>query len=98
MHLDNRFLFGDVNFRISAGNEVKTAIKNYAFLKSLNQDDKALESLRVLQQFDQLNQNKTSDHILKRYQEGPVNFLPTYKYDLGSDVYDTSKKQRVPAW
>ena len=24
--------------------------------------------------------------------------MPTYKFDKGTNVYDTSKKQRVPAW
>ena len=32
------------------------------------------------------------------FQEGPVDFGPTYKYDLFSDDYDTSEKQRIPAW
>ena len=32
------------------------------------------------------------------YREGPLNFRPTYKFDSGSDVYDTSSKRRVPAW
>ena len=32
------------------------------------------------------------------YSEGELNFNPTYKYDDGSEVYDTSKKQRIPAW
>jgi hypothetical protein len=27
-----------------------------------------------------------------------LNFKPTYKYDDNSDVYDTSKKMRVPSW
>ena len=27
-----------------------------------------------------------------------IGFRPTYKYNPGSDVYDTSKKMRVPAW
>jgi len=26
------------------------------------------------------------------YSEGELNFNPTYKYDDGSEVYDTSKK------
>lgn len=32
------------------------------------------------------------------YEEGPVLFRPTYKYNLGTDNYDTSEKMRIPAW
>lgn len=32
------------------------------------------------------------------YDEGPLVFAPTYRYDLHSDIYDTSEKQRIPAW
>ncbi|CAM9190497.1 unnamed protein product [Ectocarpus sp. 4 AP-2014] len=32
------------------------------------------------------------------YSEGPLNFRPTYKFDSGTDTYDTSSKRRVPAW
>lgn len=27
-----------------------------------------------------------------------MNFAPTFKYDDHSDTYDTSKKNRTPAW
>ena len=30
--------------------------------------------------------------------EGPLNFKPTYKYDLGTADYDTSSKGRIPSW
>lgn len=30
--------------------------------------------------------------------EGPLEFNPTYKYDIGTNNYDTSKKKRTPAW
>jgi len=32
------------------------------------------------------------------YSEARITFLPTYKYDLNSDQYDTSEKARIPAW
>lgn len=32
------------------------------------------------------------------YSESRITFMPTYKYDLGTDSYDTSEKQRIPAW
>lgn len=32
------------------------------------------------------------------YEEGPLLFRPTYRYDLGTDNYDTSEKHRIPAW
>ena len=32
------------------------------------------------------------------YSESRITFLPTYKYDLGTDTYDTSEKARIPAW
>jgi hypothetical protein len=35
---------------------------------------------------------------LNQFHEGDINFDPTYKYDRNCDVYDTSAKQRIPAW
>ena len=32
------------------------------------------------------------------YVEAERTFLPTYKFDKRSDVYDTSEKRRVPSW
>ena len=32
------------------------------------------------------------------FSEGPLHFVPTYKYDLFSDDWDTSEKERCPAW
>ena len=35
---------------------------------------------------------------LKSFTEGPLEFAPTFKYDRNSHYYDSSEKQRVPAW
>ena len=36
--------------------------------------------------------------VFQGFNEGQPNFAPTYKYDLFCDDYDTSEKQRTPAW
>lgn len=32
------------------------------------------------------------------FKEQKIEFAPTYRFDAGTSVYDTSKKQRVPSW
>lgn len=36
--------------------------------------------------------------VFKGFLEGPLNFFPTYKYDVGTDKYDTTDKMRIPSW
>ncbi|XP_076853838.1 phosphatidylinositol polyphosphate 5-phosphatase type IV isoform X3 [Brachyhypopomus gauderio] len=36
--------------------------------------------------------------IFKGFQEAPIHFPPTYKFDVGCDVYDTTSKQRTPSY
>ena len=47
---------------------------------------------------DELTKIKTSHPILKNYSEGPLVFDPTYRYDIDSNLYDTSAKNRTPSW
>ena len=98
MHSDVKFLFGDTNFRLNTGHNARVMIGDYKYLKAKGEEKKALEVLQILLKHDQLHQNRESDKILRHYREGNINFLPTYKYDPFSEEYDTSKKQRVPAW
>jgi hypothetical protein len=81
-------LNGDLNYRIDTmGRE--TVIKhieqgNYARL---------LERDQLL-----LSRKRNPGFRLRAFQESPINFAPTYKYNVNSDVYDTSEKRRAPAW
>ncbi|XP_074525375.1 inositol polyphosphate 5-phosphatase K [Halichoeres trimaculatus] len=80
------FWFGDLNFRIDdlEMQVVKSAIDNNKYAMLLEKD--------------QLNMAKDSETVLEGFQEGPLKFPPTYKFDVGTNTYDTSGKKRKPAW
>ncbi|XP_016360925.1 inositol polyphosphate 5-phosphatase K [Sinocyclocheilus anshuiensis] len=80
------FWFGDLNFRIDDLDMqvVKAAIDS--------------NKLSTLWEKDQLNMAKDSETVLEGFHEGPIKFPPTYKFDVGTDTYDTSGKKRKPAW
>ncbi|NXU50323.1 SYNJ2 protein, partial [Turnix velox] len=82
---DYVFWCGDFNYRIDLTYE-----EVFYFLKR--------QDWKTLLEFDQLQQQKSSGKIFKDFHEGEINFGPTYKYDIGSEAYDTSDKCRTPAW
>ncbi|BFZ53106.1 hypothetical protein PYCC9005_000129 [Savitreella phatthalungensis] len=80
-------LNGDLNYRIAAQrSQVLGWIKEKKLAKLLEYDQLLVE----------LRKNAT--HRLRSFQEAPITFMPTYKFDPGTDNYDSSEKQRVPAW
>uniref|UniRef100_A0A8C5WT51 Synaptojanin-2 n=1 Tax=Laticauda laticaudata TaxID=8630 RepID=A0A8C5WT51_LATLA len=82
---DYVFWCGDFNYRIDLTYE-----EVFYFLKR--------QDWKTLLESDQLQQQKSSGKIFKDFHEGTINFGPTYKYDVGSEAYDTSDKCRTPAW
>lgn len=48
--------------------------------------------------YDQLRTEKTTGNMFYEFNETDPKFRPTYKYDVGLDRFDTSIKQRFPAW
>lgn len=56
------------------------------------------DDLDALVAADQLKKVIDSKTAFVGYEEAPLLFRPTYKYDLHSSRYDTSEKLRIPAW
>lgn len=81
-------LNGDLNYRIDTmgRDTVVNAVKNNNLAKLLERDQ-LLASKR-----------KNPWFRLRTFNEMPITFAPTYKYDVGTDNYDTSEKKRAPAW
>jgi len=80
-------LSGDLNYRIDRRREdIIASIKNQAW--------------DGLLQHDQLRKGQKEDQSfrLRTFKEQDIAFAPTYKYDPGTDVYDSSVKQRLPAY
>ncbi|KAJ9642939.1 hypothetical protein H2199_004461 [Coniosporium tulheliwenetii] len=57
-------------------------------------------TLSSLLPHDELHQQqKARKAFYDGWREGPIQFLPTYKYDRGSvGVFDSSEKRRTPSW
>lgn len=81
-------LNGDLNYRIDTmgRDTVVSAVK-------ANNLSKLLERDQLL-----LSRRKNPGFKLRAFNELPITFAPTYKYDVGTDNYDTSEKKRSPAW
>lgn len=76
---------GDLNYRIGLNDDkVRRLIKT--------------NDLESLYSNDQLNLQMIAGHAFPFYSEARITFLPTYKYNNGTDEYDTSEKARIPAW
>lgn len=90
MILDNEIciLNGDLNYRIDTmgRDTVVKAIGAKSFSKLLERDQLLV------------SRRRNPVFRIRAFEELPIAFAPTYKYDVGSDRYDTSEKRRAPAW
>uniref|UniRef100_A0A4W4HLU2 phosphoinositide 5-phosphatase n=1 Tax=Electrophorus electricus TaxID=8005 RepID=A0A4W4HLU2_ELEEL len=77
---------GDLNYRIS---ELDVDYVKDLILK---------KDFETLHNYDQLKRQMDEETVFVGFMEGEIDFQPTYKYDTGSDYWDTSEKCRVPAW
>ncbi|KAJ7648494.1 DNase I-like protein [Mycena rosella] len=82
---DNVIWLADTNYRIDYDNDTVRSLV-------------ASDDYDSLLAGDQLRQAIDTGAAFAGYEEGPLLFRPTYRYDLGTDDYDTSEKMRIPAW
>ena len=79
---DQVLWFGDFNYRIDMpSSTIKDLVKK--------------QNIKTALKFDQLNKAHESYAILPEYLEGEILFLPTFKFEIGSDDYNL---KRDPAW
>ncbi|XP_077297581.1 type II inositol 1,4,5-trisphosphate 5-phosphatase-like [Arctopsyche grandis] len=80
------FWLGDLNYRITNMNHV--TVKEL-LLKN---------NIEAVLGADQLRIQCEASNVLNGFTEGAITFQPTYKYDPGTDNWDSSEKVRAPAW
>ncbi|XP_019954758.2 phosphatidylinositol polyphosphate 5-phosphatase type IV [Paralichthys olivaceus] len=85
---DQVFWFGDFNFRLCKDRGEVETIMN----RTTGGD------MGPLLEHDQLSKEMKEGSIFKGFQEAQIHFPPTYKFDVGCDVYDTTSKQRTPSF
>jgi phosphatidylinositol-bisphosphatase len=84
---DHQFLFwfGDLNYRIAL-----PRARIFALIEG--------ENWKELVANDQLNEQRRLGCAFSEFAEGKIAWAPTYRYDAGTNTYDTSEKQRKPSY
>jgi hypothetical protein len=103
--VDRAFFCGDLNYRVDLPRELAEHTVNEILGSSRhsevdaedisNEEDRIREKLLL---HDQLLQTIADGRAFPDFAEGKITFPPTFKFDKGTKDYDTSHKQRIPAW
>lgn len=83
---DQIFWLGDLNYRITD--------LDASTVKELLQENNIPDLLLS----DQFLQQRKQRRVFTGFKEGDITFIPTYKFDPGTNTWDTSEKARAPAW
>lgn len=82
---DYAFWLGDFNWRID--------LSYYEVIQKVYE-----RNWEYLLRFDQMKRAQRDGAAFSLFEEAPITWAPTYKYDPGLDQYDTSELKRIPAW
>lgn len=98
---DALIFFGDLNYRLDfprfEAELLKERIQDISVGDTV--EARALqEDVRAVLEYDQLTREKCRGRAFRGFSEGRIDFAPTFKYDRGSDQFDSSAKGRAPAW
>ena len=86
---DMIYWVGDLNYRIEDRDGMDAGV-----VKNIIKAGK----IEQLFAYDQFKEQKYQRKIFDGFNEGHITFPPTYKFDPGTDDWDTSEKARSPAW
>ncbi|KAL8825428.1 MAG: hypothetical protein Q9170_007795 [Blastenia crenularia] len=80
--------------------DTSTTLRGSEQLDPLSDPASLQTTLESLLPHDQLHQQMRQRKAFHDgWREGPIDFLPTYKYDVGSvGMFDSSEKKRGPSW
>jgi hypothetical protein len=81
------FWAGDLNYRIDKGN-MGTPEEFASCVASAK-----AEKIHELFPFDQLRKEMEKNHVFVTFNEGPIKFKPTYRWEKGKDEYSNKKNQ-----
>lgn len=82
---DFYILSGDLNYRVDISYEEAVEMSNN-------------NELQALLEKEQLYKYKKENEDFNQFHEEPITFKPTYRFDMGNNIYDTSIKRRIPSW
>uniref|UniRef100_A0A1I8HBX1 IPPc domain-containing protein n=1 Tax=Macrostomum lignano TaxID=282301 RepID=A0A1I8HBX1_9PLAT len=88
---------GDLNFRVRTGYGDRQRVDR-VLTASTSPAEVPPDVADALTAGDELKMAQAEGKIFQNFLEGDIRFPPTYKFDINSDVYDTSNKQRVPSY
>lgn len=82
---------GDLNYRL---------VKGVALEEAFVLVDEGRRGLDYLLRLDQLNRERRAGRVFQDFDEGAIDFPPSYKFIPGTDRFDDrkEKKMRMPAW
>lgn len=96
---DRVFFMGDLNPRVNIKRPEADELVNAREWTAGNEQLRGMDQLLPLLHASPGSAKADSAvGLWPLFEEAPIHFPPTYKFDANSDHYDTSKKQRCPSW